>query len=53
MLVRMENYLEMSLGFASIKYTFDKVYYLEWNSSASKNDCTTTVGFKWMLNQIN
>ena len=40
--------------FASIKQTFDKVYTLEWNNSASKNDSTTvTVGFKWMLNQIN
>ena len=39
--------------FASIKQTFDKVYTLEWNNRASKNDSTTTVGFKWMLNQIN
>lgn len=38
-------------SFASIKQTLDKVYNLEWNSSASKNDCTTAVGFKWMLNQ--
>ena len=40
-------------SFASIKYNFDKVYNLEWNSSASKNDCTTAVGFKRMLNQVN
>lgn len=29
----------------------DKVYNLDWFSSASKNECTSAVGFKWMLNQ--
>ncbi|CAL0306448.1 unnamed protein product [Lupinus luteus] len=29
----------------------DKVYNLDWFTSASKNECTAAVGFKWMLNQ--
>ncbi|PNT77287.1 hypothetical protein BRADI_1g60550v3 [Brachypodium distachyon] len=36
---------------SSIVKTMDKVYNLDWNSSASKNECTAAVGFKWMLNQ--
>uniref|UniRef100_A0A7N0V911 Sulfotransferase n=3 Tax=Kalanchoe fedtschenkoi TaxID=63787 RepID=A0A7N0V911_KALFE len=31
--------------------TMDKVYNLDWFTSASKNDCSAAVGFKWMLNQ--
>ncbi|CAI9763658.1 unnamed protein product [Fraxinus pennsylvanica] len=31
--------------------TLDQVYNLDWLSSASKNECTAAVGFKWMLNQ--
>lgn len=31
--------------------TMDKVYNLDWVTSASKNECTTGIGFKWMLNQ--
>ncbi|GLJ49093.1 hypothetical protein SUGI_1035670 [Cryptomeria japonica] len=38
-------------SFTSIKKVLDVVYNLDWNSSASKNDCTAAVGFKWMLNQ--
>ncbi|KAL8514366.1 hypothetical protein ACS0TY_013471 [Phlomoides rotata] len=34
-----------------IYQTLDKVYNLDWWSSASKNDCSAAVGFKWMLNQ--
>ena len=30
----------------------DKVYNLDWYSSASKNECSAAVGFKWMLNQV-
>lgn len=30
----------------------DEVYSLDWLSSASKNECTAAVGFKWMLNQV-
>ncbi|KAJ4914282.1 P-loop containing nucleoside triphosphate hydrolases superfamily protein [Raphanus sativus] len=36
---------------SSIFETLDKVYNLDWLSSASKNECTSAVGFKWMLNQ--
>lgn len=32
--------------------TLDKVYNLDWLSSASKNECTSAVGLKWMLNQV-
>ncbi|KAA8547213.1 hypothetical protein F0562_003631 [Nyssa sinensis] len=38
-------------NFSSIVKTLDKVYNLDWFSSASKNDCSAAVGFKWMLNQ--
>ncbi|XP_048231444.1 nodulation protein H isoform X2 [Ricinus communis] len=31
--------------------TLDKIYNLDWLSSASKNECTAAVGLKWMLNQ--
>ncbi|KAL0928041.1 hypothetical protein M5K25_002275 [Dendrobium thyrsiflorum] len=36
---------------STIMETLDKVYNLDWYSSASKNECTGAVGFKWMLNQ--
>lgn len=32
--------------------TLDKIYNLDWLSSASKNECTAAVGLKWMLNQV-
>lgn len=32
--------------------TLDKVYNLDWLSSASKNECSAAIGFKWMLNQV-
>ncbi|XAR61856.1 hypothetical protein NMG60_11016391 [Bertholletia excelsa] len=31
--------------------TLDKVYNLDWLTSASKNECSAAIGFKWMLNQ--
>ncbi|GAB4852099.1 hypothetical protein Ancab_016289 [Ancistrocladus abbreviatus] len=31
--------------------TLDKLYNLDWVSSASKNECSAAVGLKWMLNQ--
>ncbi|CAK9151524.1 unnamed protein product [Ilex paraguariensis] len=31
--------------------TMDKVYNLDWFTSASKNECSGAVGLKWMLNQ--
>ncbi|KAK9154577.1 hypothetical protein Sjap_002057 [Stephania japonica] len=36
---------------SSILMTLDRVYSLEWNNSAAKNECVSAVGFKWMLNQ--
>lgn len=36
---------------SSILQTLDRVYNLDWFSSASKNECSAAVGFKWMLNQ--
>lgn len=42
---------ERRSNISSIRKTLDKVYNLDWNSSASKNECTAAVGFKWMLNQ--
>ncbi|XP_022858610.1 uncharacterized protein LOC111379471, partial [Olea europaea var. sylvestris] len=36
---------------SAILKTLDQVYNLDWLSSASKNECTAAVGFKWMLNQ--
>ncbi|OMP02036.1 hypothetical protein COLO4_11389 [Corchorus olitorius] len=36
---------------STIVQTLDKVYNLDWFSSASKNECSAAVGFKWMLNQ--
>ncbi|CAA2967971.1 nodulation h [Olea europaea subsp. europaea] len=35
----------------SIMTTLDRVYNLDWFTSASKNQCSAAVGFKWMLNQ--
>ncbi|CAA3013364.1 nodulation h [Olea europaea subsp. europaea] len=35
----------------SILTTLDRVYNLDWFTSASKNQCSAAVGFKWMLNQ--
>jgi len=37
---------------SSILETMDQVYNLDWFSSASKNECSAAVGFKWMLNQV-
>ncbi|KAJ8764314.1 hypothetical protein K2173_006054 [Erythroxylum novogranatense] len=36
---------------SSIQEVLDKVYNLDWFTSASKNECSAAVGFKWMLNQ--
>ncbi|KAI9128307.1 hypothetical protein K1719_001300 [Acacia pycnantha] len=36
---------------STIVETLDRVYNLDWFSSASKNECTAAVGLKWMLNQ--
>lgn len=37
---------------SSVVQTLDKVYNLDWFTSASKNQCSAAVGFKWMLNQV-
>lgn len=37
---------------SAIINTLDKVYNLDWYTSASKNECSSAVGFKWMLNQV-
>ncbi|KAK8946452.1 hypothetical protein KSP39_PZI007007 [Platanthera zijinensis] len=42
---------ERRSNMSTITETLDKVYNLDWYSSASKNECTGAVGFKWMLNQ--
>ncbi|KAL8554461.1 hypothetical protein ACS0TY_002598 [Phlomoides rotata] len=36
---------------STITETLDKIYNLDWMTSASKNECTAAVGLKWMLNQ--
>lgn len=36
---------------STIIENLDKLYNLDWFSSASKNECTAAVGLKWMLNQ--
>jgi hypothetical protein len=41
------------INISSIVKTMDKVYRLDWFTSASKNECSAAVGFKWMLNQVN
>ncbi|KAL5992728.1 hypothetical protein ACLOJK_013647 [Asimina triloba] len=38
-------------NFSAIEKTLDQVYNLDWLTSASKNECSAAVGFKWMLNQ--
>lgn len=37
---------------STIVETLDKIYNLDWLTSASKNECTAAVGLKWMLNQV-
>ncbi|KAH7846738.1 hypothetical protein Vadar_017587 [Vaccinium darrowii] len=42
---------ERSKNASTIINTLDKVYNLDLFTSASKNECSAAVGFKWMLNQ--
>ncbi|KQK17143.2 hypothetical protein BRADI_1g32671v3 [Brachypodium distachyon] len=42
---------ERRSNITSIMKTLDKLYNLDWFSSAAKNECTAAVGLKWMLNQ--
>jgi hypothetical protein len=43
--VRREN-------FTTITETLESVFNLDWMSSAAKNECTSAIGLKWMLNQV-
>ncbi|CAN1814660.1 hypothetical protein LINPERHAP1_LOCUS27192 [Linum perenne] len=43
--------LDRRRNVSAIVQTLDKVYNLDWFTSASKNECSGAVGFKWMLNQ--
>ncbi|XP_074308764.1 uncharacterized protein LOC141643481 [Silene latifolia] len=43
--------IDRRANISSIIKTLDKVYNLDWFTSASKNECSAAVGFKWMLNQ--
>ncbi|KAG2408634.1 uncharacterized protein HKW66_Vig0034560 [Vigna angularis] len=42
---------ERRVNVSTIVQTLDKVYNLDWFSSASKNECSAAIGLKWMLNQ--
>ncbi|KAL2646770.1 hypothetical protein AAZV13_05G075600 [Glycine max] len=42
---------ERRVNVSTIVQTLDKVYNLDWLSSASKNECSAAIGSKWMLNQ--
>lgn len=44
--------LDRRRNISRIEQTLDEVYNLDWFSSASKNECSAAVGFKWMLNQV-
>ncbi|KAF8053259.1 hypothetical protein N665_1442s0008 [Sinapis alba] len=43
--------LDRRKNVSSIVKTLDRVYNLDWFTSASKNECSAAIGFKWMLNQ--
>lgn len=43
---------ERRSNITAITKTLDKLYNLDWYSSAAKNECTAAVGLKWMLNQV-
>ncbi|XP_078156127.1 uncharacterized protein LOC144551900 isoform X2 [Carex rostrata] len=43
--------LERRRNISAIKQTLDRVYNLDFYTSAAKNECTAAVGLKWMLNQ--
>lgn len=47
------NVYDRRKNISSIVKTLDKIYNLDWFNSASKNECSAAVGFKWMLNQVN
>uniref|UniRef100_A0A1J3IEN4 Sulfotransferase n=1 Tax=Noccaea caerulescens TaxID=107243 RepID=A0A1J3IEN4_NOCCA len=43
--------LDRRRNVSSIIRMLDRVYNLDWFTSASKNECSAAIGFKWMLNQ--
>ncbi|OMO81476.1 hypothetical protein CCACVL1_12394, partial [Corchorus capsularis] len=43
--------MERRKNVSTIVQTLERVYNLDWFTSASKNECFAAVGFKWMLNQ--
>jgi len=45
------NRVDRRENISSILQTLDKLYNLDWLTSAAKNDCTAAFGLKWMLNQ--
>uniref|UniRef100_A0ACD5UJ19 Uncharacterized protein n=1 Tax=Avena sativa TaxID=4498 RepID=A0ACD5UJ19_AVESA len=45
------NRMDRRENVSSILQTLDKLYNLDWLTSAAKNECTAAFGFKWMLNQ--
>ncbi|WVZ66882.1 hypothetical protein U9M48_016043 [Paspalum notatum var. saurae] len=45
------NRVDRRENVSSILQTLDKLYDLDWFSSAAKNECTAAFGLKWMLNQ--
>lgn len=42
---------ERRQNLSSVLGTLDRLYGMDWLTSAAKNECTAAFGFKWMLNQ--
>ncbi|KAF3950902.1 hypothetical protein CMV_023398 [Castanea mollissima] len=47
-----QDFKDRRSNISSIIQTPDKVYNLDWFSSALKMQCSAAVDFKWMLNQV-
>jgi LPS sulfotransferase NodH len=43
---------ERRQNLSSVLGTLDRLYGMDWLTSAAKNECTAAFGFKWMLNQV-
>ncbi|KZV39756.1 hypothetical protein F511_08218 [Dorcoceras hygrometricum] len=43
--------MERRRNVSSILSTLDRVFNMDWSTSANKNQCSAAIGFKWMLNQ--
>lgn len=46
------NRVDRRENISSILQTLDRLYNLDWLTSAAKNECTAAFGLKWMLNQV-